>query len=409
MTDARQFGRVAEDGTVYVRTSAGERVVGQWADGDADAALAFFVRRYEGLVVEVDLLRQRIEAGTLSPADAEATLEATRAHLADASAVGDLDALAARVDALAPLIDAQRERRRAERVSRMAAATAAKEQIALQAEKVAAGGDWRHGQDRMHELLSEWKALPRIERSRDDELWHRLSTARTAYTRRRRAHFGEVAEQRGAARAAKEQLVKEAEALADSTEWGPTARAFRDLMARWRTAGSAGKGVDDHLWGRFRSAQDTFFGARDQATARIADEYAANAERKRAILAEAERLVPVTDPRSARAAFRALADRWDAAGKVPRGDIKELEERFRSVEQQIRAQQDSAGHRSNPEGYARAGRAVADLESALAALQRNLDEAVAAGDEAQATRTRADIDARQSWLEQARRTLADLR
>ena len=47
-----------------------------------------------------------------------------------------------------------------------------------------------------------------------------------------------------------------AEALADSTDWGPTAAAFRDLLAQWKQAGRASKDVDDALWQRFKGAQE---------------------------------------------------------------------------------------------------------------------------------------------------------
>jgi hypothetical protein len=61
------------------------------------------------------------------------------------------------------------------------------------------------------------------------------------------------------ARSVKERLVKEAEALAGSTDWGPTAGEYRDLMQQWKAAGPAPRDVDDELWKRFRGAQDTFF------------------------------------------------------------------------------------------------------------------------------------------------------
>ena len=62
MTDNTQFGRVADDGTVFVRTGDGERAVGQWPGGDPEAALAFYRTRFEGLEAEVGLLEQRIKA-----------------------------------------------------------------------------------------------------------------------------------------------------------------------------------------------------------------------------------------------------------------------------------------------------------------------------------------------------------
>ena len=197
---------------------------------------------------------------------------------------------------------------------------------------------WLHGLPRLtRELLDEWKALPRIDRATDDALWRRFSTARTAYTRRRKAHFSEQHEKRDAARAVKERLATEAEELAGSTDWGPTAGRYRDLMRDWKAAGPAPKSVDDALWKRFRGAQDQFFGARDAANAEQDREFAENAETKKAILVEAEALLPVTDLDAAKRAFRDLADRWDAAGKVPRDQIKTLEGRMRKVEPLTRA------------------------------------------------------------------------
>ena len=42
-----EWGRVAEDGTVYVRTADGERSVGQYPEGTPEEALAFFAKRYD--------------------------------------------------------------------------------------------------------------------------------------------------------------------------------------------------------------------------------------------------------------------------------------------------------------------------------------------------------------------------
>src|SRR5262249_12318327 len=146
---------------------------------------------------------------------------------------------AARLDALGPVIAAQRESRKAERAQRAAESRDQKESIVSEAEKLAEGTDWRNGANRLRELLDQWKALPRIDRASDDALWRRFSTARTAYTRRRKSHFAEQHEKRDAARVVKERLADEAETLADSTDWGPTAGRFRDLMKQWKAAGPA--------------------------------------------------------------------------------------------------------------------------------------------------------------------------
>ncbi len=390
---------------MYVRTPDGERPVGQMPDATAEEALTFFVKRYVDLLFEVELLESRVGTGALSPDEATGSVKQVRAAIRDAQAVGDLAALEQRLTALTSAIDAQREVRREERSRKLDAARHEKERIADEAERLAQGSDWRNGANRMRQLLDEWKTLPRLEKSADDTLWRRFSSARTTYTRRRKAHFAEVNEQRETAQAVKERLVTAAEALADSTDWGATAGRYRDLMRDWKAAGPAPKGVDDALWKRFRGAQDTFFGARDATNAELDREFAENAEKKEALLVEAEALVQVTDLKAAKEAFRDLADRWDAAGKVPRDRMKDLEGRMRKVEQAIRETEDNQWRRSNPEARARAADTVAQLESLLADLQTQHDKAVAAGNTRKAAEHAAAIEARESWLAEAQRAL----
>ena len=404
---AEQWGRVAEDGSVFVRTAEGERKVGQRPDATPEEALAFYTKRYDDLAFEVQLLQQRIAAGTLAPDEATSAVDQVHTTLQDAQAVGDLAGLDARLDGLRATIEKQREQRKAERAKRVAEAKARKEKIAAEAEALAESNDWRNGANRLRELLDEWKALPRIDKSTDDSLWRRFSTARTTYTRRRKAHFAELGEKREAARVVKEKLVVEAEALADSTEWGPTAGKYRELMRQWKAAGPAPKNVDDQLWKRFRGAQDQFFGARDAANAKLDAEYAANAEVKEKLLVEAEALLPVTDVKAAKETFRDLAERWDAAGKVPRDRMKDLEGRMRKVEQAIRGVEDDEWKRSNPEARARAADTVAQLESSLEELETKKAKAEAAGNAKKAAEHSAAIEARQAWLVEAKKALDD--
>lgn len=404
---SHEWGRVADDGTVYVRTTDGERTVGQYPEGSPEEALKFYTERYDALAFEVGLLEQRVNAGVLTPEEATESVRTVRQQVVDANAVGDLAALAGRLDALGPVIARQREARKAERAEKAAASKTQKEAIVAEAEKLAEGNDWRNGANRLRELLDEWKALPRIDRASDDALWRRFSTARTAYTRRRKAHFAEQHEKRDAARAVKERLATQAEALAGSTDWGPTSGEFRELMKQWKAAGPAPRDIDDALWKRFRGAQDAFFGARDAANAEQDREFAANAEVKEKILVEAEALLPVTDLDAAKKALRELADRWEAAGKVPRDRMKELEGRMRRVEQEIRSVEDEQWKRTDPEKSARADDLVSKLEAAIAQVEADLSKALADGNEKKVKELEENLASRQSFLEMARKASAD--
>ncbi|MEJ7707025.1 MAG: DUF349 domain-containing protein [Nocardioidaceae bacterium] len=407
--NSTEFGRVDDEGNVYVSTDEGERVVGQWPVGDPATALAFYRSRYDGLAVEVDLLEQRIKAGALSPEDATSSMVKVRQHVQGAQAVGDLKALTSRLDALVPLIDQRRVARKAERAAKTAEAKSAKQHIVTEAEEIAAGSNWREGANRLRELLTTWKALPRIDKPSDDAMWHRFSSARTTYTRRRKQHFSALHEQREASKRTKEKLATEAESLSASTDWGPSARAYRDLMTKWKAAGPAPKEIDDALWKRFRAAQDIFFTARDEANAVIDREFAANAEVKRSILAQAEALLPITktNARAVRESFRKLADQWDAAGKVPRADMATLENGFKKVEQTIRGAEDDRWRRDNPEARARADETASLIEASIAKAEADLAKAEATGNDKVAAQARADIEARRLWLDQARKASAE--
>ena len=402
------FGRVESDGTVYVRTSAGERVVGQVPDVPADEAVGFFTRRFEALDLEVSLLERRIATGALSPDDAVTSINKVRAAVANARAVGDLDGLQARLEALLPLIANQRAARKAERARQQEETRDAKERFVVEAERLAAGNDWRGGVNRFRVLLEEWKSLPRLDRASDDALWHRFSSARTTYTRRRKAQFAQQNEQREAAQVIKEKLVAEAETLAGSTDWGPTTGAFRDLMARWKAAGPAPRDVDELLWKRFREAQDRFFVAKQATLSEQNTEFRVNAQAKEKLLTEAEALLPITDPRAARASYRDILQRWSAIGRVPREAMRPLESRLRAVDNAIKAAEDDRWQRSNPEAKARAADTAAKLEAQIAALEARAAQAEARGDDRAAREATASAATYREWLAQAQRTASDL-
>jgi hypothetical protein len=409
-----QWGRVDDDGTVWVRTSDGERAVGSYPGATPEAALAYYHRKYDELAGQVTLLEQRIAAGQLSGSQAESAVRRLAESVPDAHVVGDLAALSSRLEALTPLAQARRaESERAAREARERAATA-RRTLVEEAEALAAPDPeritWKASGDRLRELFEDWKRMQResrLDKATEDELWKRFSHARTTFDRKRRQHFGALDEQRSAARAVKERLIARAEELSASTDWASTSNAFRDLMTEWKAAGRTARKEDDALWARFRAAQDAFFAARTAAHDEAEAEFRGNLAVKEALLEEAERLVPVRDAQAARAALRDIQDRWEAAGKVPRADLGRVEGRLRAVEQAVRDAEQERWTRSNPQARARAQDAVDQLESTIATLRKRLDTARAGGSERAVRDAEAALNAREEWLEQARRALAD--
>ena len=409
MTTANHpWGRVDPDGTVYVRTADGERVIGSWQAGSPEEALAFFRRKYESLETEVSLLEQRLASTDLSPAQAQATVERLRTTIVDASALGDLDGLCERLDKLTGVVGHKREEVKAAREQARRGARDIKERIVDEAEHIAAEAThWKSSGERMRELLEEWKAAPHAERAVEAALWKRLSAARNSFTKRRKAYFASLEEQREDVRVRKERLVDDAESLATSTAWGPTAGTFRDLMRAWKAAGRAGRDVEEELWTRFKAAQDTFFAARAEALSEKEAELREHAVAKEELLVQAQALLPVTDIRAARSALRGIQEKWEQIGGVPRDSRERLEGGLRKVEEAVRKAEDTQWRRSNPEAIARAEGTVTQLRSAIEQLEQQLAKARGRGDDKAARDAEEAIEARRSWLEEAERTLAE--
>jgi hypothetical protein len=413
--EAKRFGRVAEDGTVFVRTSDGERAVGSYPGASPEEALAYFGRKFDEVVAQVELFERRLTSAEVSASEAQAGITTLREAAHDLNAVGDLAALDARIEALVPVVEQRRAEADAARARARDEARARRSALVEEAEALAAvpaeRTQWRADGQRMKDLFEQWRSeqrgATRLDRRSEDELWKRFSHARTAFDRKRRQHFAHLDQQQEEAKATKTALVKEAEALQSSTDWGATAATYKRLMDQWRAAGRANRKDDDELWNRFRSAQDAFFAARHAVQAEQDAEFTANLAVKEALLTEAEALLPITDLAAAKAALRGIQDRWEVAGKVPRADMDRVERRMRAVEQAVRDREDERWKHNNPEARARAQSAVDQLESGIADLEADVERARAAGNERRVADLEQALAARRQWLEQAQRALSD--
>ena len=404
------FGRVDPDGTVYVTTLAGERSVGQVPDVEPAEAMEFFVRRFRSLETEVDLLATRVGSGAVNADEARRRIDTLRTSIAEANAVGDLDGLVTKLDGLEPALAAAAEQRKAEKAEAASRAKEAKEQMVTEAEKLSQGNDWRGGVNRFRALLEEWKALPRIDKATDDELWHRFSSARTTYTRRRKAQFAEQNEKRAGAQKIKEAIIGEATTLAESTDWGPASGAFRDLMSRWKAAGAAPRNVEDKLWQQFRGLQDKFFAARTAAQSEQDEEFQGNLVAKQALLDEAEKtILPVNDLGKARGQFREFLTKFNEHGKVPRDSIRTVDDRVRTIERAIKDAEEAEWKRTDPEARQRAQDTVDMFTAQIAKLEKQAAEAEKSGNQKKLRDANNSLEACRSWLDQAEKTLAEFK
>ena len=414
--DPSKFGRVDQDGTVYVLTPSGEKAVGSYPGKSPEEALAYFVRKFEAVASEVALLAARIKSGAMVPSDAAEAVVKLRQSVANLNGVGDLATLATSVEQIPNLIEdhraAYQERKEIEsavREAKRASALLAKEKLVTEAESLALSESWKVTSERLKVLLDEWKAAPRLDKATDSELWKRFSSSRNKFDKRRRTHFAALEGVQREVASAKEEIVKQAQELANSKEWLPTANKFKALMGAWKATGRGKPSVDAKLWSQFKAAQDQFFAAKNADLDKRQVTMATNLAKREELIIKFEELLPITDLNTAKKNFRALMEQWQRIGMTERSKRAALDTRLSRIEDEIHTLTEEQNRRTDPTAIARANDVVQGLVDAIAGYEAQAIKADAAGNSAKAKVAREAAEARKAWLAEAQKGLADFK
>ncbi len=396
------FGRVDDNGNIYVVDSGVERLIGSQPELSPENALALYVKKYDDLAASVRLLEQRVKA----KADAKSinkSAEKIIADLKEPMAIGDLASLRERVTAvqegIASLL-AESVEKHAEEVK---AALIAREEIVLQAEKIAAQDpqktNYKVASAKMLELFTSWQALQKssakVSKKVADDLWHRFSKARNTFDSHKRSYFSSQDALVKASKNAKSDLVAKAEALV--VKGGDAAVAYRDLLAAWKTLPKTKTKADDSLWAKFKAAGDAIYAAK---TAKVESDniaFAANLKIKLELLDEAEK-IDVSNLDSAKTAMKNIQARWEKAGKVPRDSIRKVDDRLKAVEQKIKGIEQENWRKTDPATIDRTNSVRSQLESSIAKLETELAQAQQSNDAGKIAKATEALETKKAWL-----------
>lgn len=406
IAEAESFGRVADDGTVFVKEGDSEREVGQFPDATQEEALALYARRYLELKAKLDVFAQRLKSKSIKPREIDETVKTLAEEVKQPDVVGNIAALQEQFATLQQEAQSKKEQIAQARKEAAEKALAERTAIVEKAEALAASlGDntnWRSTADKFRSLFDQWqehqRTSIRIDKAQADALWKRFSTARTAFNQARRKWAQARDTERNQAKAAKEAIIAQANELKDSTAWAETSHKFNELMNQWKKAGRAGRAEDDSLWAQFREAADTFFNARQADREQTNTVEKENLAKKEALLVKAEALLPVENEAQAKKARKELAaiqEEWDQIGYVPREDMRRIESRLDDVDKQIKAVEDAAWKKTDPETDAR----KSSFEEQLNAQLEELNEKIAQEkDPKKKAKLEAEKATKEQWL-----------
>ena len=396
------FGRVDDNGNIYVVDAGVERLIGSQPELTPENAFALYVKKYDDLAASVRLLEQRVKA----KADAKSinkSAEKIIVDLKEPMAIGDLASLRERVTAVQTSIAsllAESVEKHAEEVK---AALIAREEIVLQAEKIAAQDpqktNYKLASAKMLELFTAWQALQKtstkVSKKAADDLWHRFSKARNTFDSNKRSYFSSQDVLVKASKNAKSDLVAKAEALV--VKGADAAVAYRELLAAWKTLPKTKTKADDSLWAKFKAAGDAIYAAK---TAKVESDnitFAANLKIKLELLEEAEK-IDVSNLESAKTAMKSIQARWEKAGKVPRDSIRTIDDRLKAVEQKIKGIEQENWRKTDPATIDRTNSVRSQLESSIAKLEAELAQAQQSNDAGKIAKATEALETKKAWL-----------
>ena len=191
------------------------------------------------------------------------------------------------------------------------------------AEKLADESDVISAFHQLQKLHQEYREIGPVAKELREEIWNRFKAASTVVNKKHQQHFEGLRAKEEENLVKKTALCEKVEAIAKienkgAGDWEKRTKEIMDIQAEWKTIGFAPQKMNVKIFERFRAACDDFFGRKAQFFKDLKQRFAENAEKKRALVAQAQALQDSTDWRSTSDKMIALQKEWKTIGMVPK-------------------------------------------------------------------------------------------
>lgn len=170
-----------------------------------------------------------------------------------------------------------------------------KQNLIQQAKTIVQTNDVKNSNEVMNDFMAQWKMAGSAGKEEDDRLWEEFNTVRQSYFDQKHQQWEDAQVKYEHARQVKQELIDQAASLCESDDWQKTSEVYRNLMERWKSAGSAGKQYEDALWNEFHGQRQKFYDRRNEHYEEIRSEQDQKYELKRTLIEQANAIVNALD------------------------------------------------------------------------------------------------------------------
>lgn len=198
-----------------------------------------------------------------------------------------------------------------------------KTKICEAAEKLGSEEDVISAFHQLQKLHQEFRETGPVAKELREEIWARFKAASTIINKRHQQHIEELRAKEEENLTKKTALCEKIEEIAKTEiktagEWEKKTKEIIDIQAEWKTIGFAPQKMNVKIFERFRAACDDFFGKKAEFFKNMKQQFAENADKKRALIEQAKALQDSTEWKSTSDKLIALQKEWKTIGMVPK-------------------------------------------------------------------------------------------
>ena len=199
----------------------------------------------------------------------------------------------------------------------------AKTKLCEQAEKLANEPDVVSAFHQLQELHAQYREIGPVAKELREEIWTRFKNASTVINKKHQEHFENLRSMEQDNLNRKTELCEKTEAIAkeenkNASDWEKHSKEIITIQQEWKTIGFAPHAMNEKIFQRFRAACDDFFSRKAEYFKEVKARLEANAEKKKALVEQAQALADSTDWKSTSDKLIQLQKEWKAIGTVPR-------------------------------------------------------------------------------------------
>lgn len=191
------------------------------------------------------------------------------------------------------------------------------------AEKLADEEDVISAFHQLQDLHQQYRETGPVAKELREQIWTRFKAASTVINKRHQQHFEDLRSKEEENLTLKTALCEKVEEISKqenktASDWEKRSKEIIDIQNQWKTIGFAPQKMNVKIFERFRAACDDFFGRKSEFFKEMKQAYAANIEKKKALVEKAQALADSTDWKVTSDKLINLQKEWKTIGVVPK-------------------------------------------------------------------------------------------